>query len=167
MIKMVADSSALILLAKCNLLKVLCNSYKVLAPSSVIEETASKELLKKYPDSLVIADLVSGGKIKVQDPKNVDFLLPVTLDQGERDALLTAMELKKTMVATDDGKAIKAAKFLNVPFIITPRIVIDLFNMKKISREHARKAIEKLNVIGRYSPDIIAHALLTLTEETK
>jgi predicted nucleic acid-binding protein len=77
------------------------------------------------------------------------------------------MELKITLVATDDGKAIKIAKFLNLPFIITLRIVIDLFNMKKNSREHARKAIEKLNVIGRYSPDIIAHVLLSLTEETK
>ena len=167
MIKIVADSSALILLAKCNLLEVLCGSYKVLSPSAVIAETASKELLRKYPDASIIANFVSGGKIKVQDPKNVDFLFPISLDRGEKDALLLAMELKKTLVATDDGKAIKAAKFLNLPFIITPRIVIDLFNMKKISREHARKAIEKLNVIGRYSPDIIAHVLLTLTEETK
>ncbi len=65
MIKIVADSSALILLAKCSLLKVLCSSYKVLAPSSVIAEAASKELIGKYPDAVVIADLVSSGKIKL------------------------------------------------------------------------------------------------------
>jgi len=167
MIKIVADSSALILLAKCDLLNVLCSSYKVLSPSSVIEETASKELLMKYPDALLIADLVSSGKITVQEPKNVDLLFPLLLNQGEKDALLLARELTKSLVATDDGKAIKTAKFLDLPFIIAPRIVIDLFKTKKISREHARKAIEKLSVIGRYSPDIIAHALLTLTEETK
>jgi hypothetical protein len=56
---------------------------------------------------------------------------------------------------------------LNLPFIITPRIVIDLFKLSKISREQGRKALEKLRVIGRYSPDIIAHALLSLTEDKK
>jgi len=35
----------------------------------------------KYPDALDIADLVSGGKIIVQEPQNVDFLFPVLLDQ--------------------------------------------------------------------------------------
>ena len=35
----------------------------------------------KYPDTLDIADLVSGGKIIVQEPQNVDFLFPVLLDQ--------------------------------------------------------------------------------------
>lgn len=167
MVKIVADSSALILLAKCNLLKVLCGSYIVFSPSSVIEETASKELLERYPDALVVADLVSSENIKVQDPQNVDFLFPISLHRGEKDVLLLAREIKKSLVATDDGKAIKTAKFLNLPFIITPRIVIDLFQMKKISREHARKAIEKLDIVGRYSPDIIARALLILAEETK
>ncbi len=103
----------------------------------------------------------------MQDPKNIHFLFPVSLDQGEKDALLLTRGLKQSLLATDDGKAIKTAKFLNLSFIITPRIVIDLFKLNKISRKHARKAIEKLDIIGRYSPDIIAHALLTLADVKK
>jgi predicted nucleic acid-binding protein len=166
-IKIIADSSVLILLAKCGLLQTLSDTYKVLAPSSVIEEVASYELQKKFPDAAAIANLVTNRKIKVQSPVNNNFIFPVSLDRGEKDALLLAREIKKSLFATDDHKAIKSAKFLNLPFIITPRIVIDLFKLRKISLEQARKAIEKLRVIGRYSPDIIAHTFLSLTEDNK
>jgi predicted nucleic acid-binding protein len=163
--KIITDSSVLILLAKCGLLKTLCDSYRVLAPSSVIDEVASYELQKQYPDAKAIDELVTNRKLKVQNPENRNFVFPVSLDQGEKDAILLARETKRPLFATDDHKTIKTAKFLNLPFIITPRIVIDLFNSKKISRKQARQAIEKLRVIGRYSPDIIAHVLLALTED--
>lgn len=167
MTRIVADSSVLILLAKCGLLKALCDVYIITVPSSVIEEVASRELQKIYPDAGSIAELITNKKLKVQNPKDHNFVFPVSLGQGEKDALLLARETKASLFATDDLKAIKTAKFLNLPFIITPRIIIDLYKLNKISRKQARKAIEKLRVIGRYSPDIIAHALLTLTEDKK
>jgi len=40
----------------------------------------------------------------------------------------------------------------------------ELFRLKKLSFKDARQSIEKLSVIGRYSPDIIADALVLLTE---
>ena len=43
MTQIVADSSALILLAKCGFLRTLCDFYEVIAPSSVISEVASEE----------------------------------------------------------------------------------------------------------------------------
>ena len=67
--------------------------------------------------------------------------------------------------ATDDGKAIKAARFLKVPFIITPRIVLELFRLEKISLKKAREALERPGKIGRYSPEIIANGLVSLWEE--
>ena len=74
-------------------------------------------------------------------------------------------KLGKPLLATDDGKAIKAARFLRIPFIITPKIVVELLKLKKISFKKARSSIEKLGNIGRYSPAIIADALLSLMEE--
>jgi hypothetical protein len=76
-----------------------------------------------------------------------------------------AIKLGRSMFATDDGKAIKASKFFKVPFIITPKIVVELFRLQKISFKKARKSLEKLGKIGRYSPEIIADALVTLMEE--
>jgi predicted nucleic acid-binding protein len=164
--KIITDSSVLILLEKCGLLETLCDAYKVIAPSSVIDEVASPELQSQYLDAKAIYDLVKSEKVIVHSPKSPNIDFPVTLGLGEKDALLLAHEIDKSLFATDDRKAIKTAKYLNLPFIITPRIIIDLFHSKKIQRKQARQSIEKLSIFGRYSPDIIAHALLTLSEET-
>ncbi len=79
--------------------------------------------------------------------------------------MFLAIELGRSLLATDDGKAIRAARFLGVPFIVTPKIVVDLFRLQKISLEKARASLEKLAKIGRYSPEIIAEALIMLMEK--
>ncbi len=165
MVQIVADSSALILLAKCDLLEVVCNLFEIIVPSAVIAEVASDNLVRNYPDAALISDLTSKGGIRIQSPSNAKFSLPISLHQGEKDALLLAIELGGSLFATDDGKAIKAARFLKVPFIITPKIVLELFRLQKISFKKARETLEKLGKIGRYSPEIIAEALLSLMEE--
>jgi len=162
---MVADSSALILLAKCDLLEIVCNLFEIIVPSAVIAEVASDHLVRDYPDAALISDLTSKGAIRIQSPGSAKFPLPISLHQGEKDALLLAIELGRSLFATDDGKAIKAARFLNVPFIITPKIVVELFRLQKISFKKARESLEKLGKIGRYSPEIIADALVSLMEE--
>ena len=162
---MVADSSALILLAKCSLLEIVCKLFEVVVPKTVTIEVASEDLIRNYPDAALISDLVSKGAIKVKRPGSAEFTMPILLHQGEKDALLLAIKLKRALLATDDGKAIKAARFLKVPFIITPKIVVELFRLQKISFKKARDSLEKLGKIGRYSPEIIADALVSLMEE--
>ena len=78
---------------------------------------------------------------------------------------MLAMKLGKPLLATDGGKAIKAARFLKISFIITSKIVVELLRLEKISFKKARSAIEKLGNIGRYSPAIIAEASVSLMEE--
>jgi len=165
MARIVADSSALILLAKCSLLESVCDLFDVIVPSAVILEAASEDLVKNYPDAALISDLASKGLIEVQRPGSERPSLPLSLHKGEEEALLLAIKLDRSLFATDDGKAIKAARFYNVPFIITPKIVVDLFRLEKISFKKARGSIEKLSKIGRYSPDIIADALISLMEK--
>ena len=53
---------------------------------------------------------------------------------------------------------------MKIPFIITPKIVSELFRLRKIPFPEAQKAIEKLGKLGRYSPDIIATAMFSLVE---
>jgi predicted nucleic acid-binding protein len=162
--RIVADSSALILLSKCNLLEVVCRLFEVVVPSSVIEETASAKLVDHYPDAAFIKEIISKGLIKMENPGKAQFQIPLSLHRGEKDALLLALNSRDSIFATDDGKAIKAARFLNIPFIISPKIVVDLFRLQKISLNEARQSIEKLGKIGRYSPEIIAESMLSLME---
>jgi predicted nucleic acid-binding protein len=163
--RMVADSSALILLAKCSLLEIACELFDVIVPDTVIIEVASEKLVKNYPDAALISGLASNGTIKVQSPGSDRPPIPLSLHRGEEDALFLAIKLGRSLLATDDGKAIKAARFFNVPFIVTPKIVVELFRLQKISLKKARESLEKLAKIGRYSPEIIAEALIMLMEK--
>ena len=165
MARLVADSSALILLAKCNLLEIVCDLFDVIVPKAVSIEVASEDLVKKYPDAALISELMSKGTIKIQSPGRDLASWPLSLHKGEKEALLLAMNLDRSLFATDDGKAIKAARFFNIPFIVTPKIVVELFRLQKISLKRARESLEKLSIIGRYSPEIITDALITLLEE--
>ena len=163
--RMVADSSALILLAKCNLLEIVFDLFEVVVPKTVTVEAASEDLARIYPDAALVSNLISKGVIRVQSPGSAGYSLPISLHPGEKDALLLAVNQEGSLLATDDGKAIKAARFLKVPFIITPKIVVELFRLGKISFKKARDSLEKLGKIGRYSPEIIADALVALMEE--
>jgi predicted nucleic acid-binding protein len=165
MARMVADSSTLILLAKCSLLEIVCKLFEVIVPRTVTIEVASEDLVREYPDAALISDLVSKKAMKVKRLGSAGFSMPISLHQGEKDALLLAIKLNRALLSTDDGKAIKAARFLKVPFTITPRIVVELFRLQKISFKKARDSLEKLSKIGRYSPEIIADALVSLMEE--
>jgi len=162
--RFVADSTSLILLAKCSLLEIVCTLFEIIVPSKVIDETATEELSVNYPDSIIIRELISNELLKVEKPDPGELGVSIKLHAGEEDALLLAFKSPGTVFATDDGKAIKAARFLKVPFIITPKIVVNLFMLNKISFIKARQSIEKLGKIGRYSPEIIAESILSLSE---
>ena len=162
--RIIADSSALILLSKCSLLESICDLFEVVVPTSVANEVASDDLVRKYPDAAFIANLISKGLIRTQNPGTARFQLPLSLHRGEDDGLRLALELGNAIFATDDGKVIRAAKFLNIPFIITPKMVVDLFRLERITFVKARQSIEKLGKIGRYSPEIIAESVLSLME---
>jgi predicted nucleic acid-binding protein len=163
--RIIADSSALILLAKCGLLEVVCDLFKVIVPLSVIKEVASDELVRIYPDAAFISKLVSNNAMRVRSSVKKKQTLPITMHQGEEDAIMLAAVTKDALFASDDGKAIKAAKFLNVPFAISPKLVVALYKLQKIYFRKARDSLEKLGKIGRYSPEIIADALTRLVEE--
>lgn len=162
--QIVLDSSAVILLSKCGLLEKACSSFELVAPASVIQETASKELAGKYPDAAFVRELVSRRLLRIEKPSSTKVRIPLSLHRGEKEALLLTLSLPGSVLATDDGKAIKAARLLKVPFVITPRIVVALFRLGKISLDKARTAIQKLGIVGRFSPDILAEAILSLTE---
>ena len=84
---MVADSSALILLAKCNLLEIVCDLFDVIVPKAVSIEVASEDLIKNYPDAALISELMSKGTIKIQSPGRDRAPSPLSLHKGEKETL--------------------------------------------------------------------------------
>lgn len=163
--QIVADSSSLILLAKCSLLELLCQLFEVVIPPAVHAEVASEYLVNTYPDAALISGLISRGTMKIRNPVDRAPILPESLHRGEKEVLALSLQEGNCLFATDDGKAIKAARFFGVPFIVTPKIVVDLFHRNRITMKKARESLHKLSHIGRYSPEIIATALVALLEK--
>jgi hypothetical protein len=138
----VLDASSLILLGKCGLVETLSQTFRMVIPNMVFNEVVNEEALKNYPEAKIISDLVDGKKIEVISIKRQKLKFPITLD----------------------GRAIKACRYLKVPFIISPKVVVNLYQLGKIDFTVAKTSIDKLRIIGRYSPEIIAEALLRLEE---
>jgi predicted nucleic acid-binding protein len=86
--------------------------------------------------------MISKRKITVANPESDTTSIPVSLHRGEKEALRLSIQLGRCLLATDNGKAIKAARFLGVPFVITPKIVVELHRLKRVPLKKAREALE-------------------------
>jgi predicted nucleic acid-binding protein len=164
----VADSCALILLAKSGLLKALTEFRRVIVPAAVFEEVVNQDTIERFPDAKSISVMASRGNIEMVSKELPDRKPPVTLGKGVWAAIRLAQEMGEgAVLATDDGKAIKTCRFLNLPFIISPKIATELYRHGCIEGPLAKTAIEKMRIEGRYAPDIIAEALLRLQGDWK
>jgi predicted nucleic acid-binding protein len=164
----VADSCALILLAKSGLLKALTEFRRVIVPAAVFEEVVNQDTIERFPDAKSISVMASRGNIEMVSKELPDRKPPVTLGKGVWAAIRLAQEMGEgSVLATDDGKAIKTCRFLNLPFIISPKIATELYRHGCIEGPLAKTAIEKMRIEGRYTPDIIAEALLRLQGDWK
>lgn len=160
----VVDASSLILLGKCGLIEIFSNAFKLVIPKKVFNEVVNEEALKNYPEAKVISDLVDVKKIEVISIGKQKLKFPVALGEGEIEAIILTQQMENAILVTDDGKAIKACRFLKIPFTISPKVVVNLYQLEKIDFNVAKTSIDKLRIIGRYSPEIIAEALLRLEE---
>ncbi len=162
---LIADSCALILLSKSGLLKALTECCRVIVPTAVFEEVVNPDTIGKFPDAKGLAVMASQGDIEVVSEESPDRKPPFTLGKGEWAAIRLVQRMGEgAVLATDDGKAIKTCRYLNLPFIISPKIATELYRRGRIDRSSAKAAIEKMRIVGRYAPDIIAEALLRLEE---
>lgn len=143
---LIADSCSLILLIKCNVFEVLVDHLKVVIPQAVLKETTNEKAALKYPDAALILQYVSEKRIKVVAVNRQEDTLPEeflnSLGAGEREVLLLSRQQEKSVVATDDGKAIKICRYFGIPFIISPKIISELYRLDKIDVEKAKAAIQ-------------------------
>ena len=160
----VGDSSSLILLTKANLINEICLAFKVYIEDVVFSECCSQEALDKYPDSVVLAGLCEKGGIKrVDTPQPVR--LPFPVGRGEAAAISLAAKLKADALLTDDGKAIRACRYMAIPYTTSPRLVVDLVRLKRIPASRAVEALNRLRLVGRYSELIITEYMIQLKKE--
>jgi len=154
--RIVLDSSTLILLAKTDLLREVTSQFYASIPDRVRQEV----LAKQSPDAELIRLLIHEKRLEVvqahtEPAKKLakDF----RLHAGEAEALALAIQTE-TPLAVDDGPTIKACKVVGLPFLTAIHFLIYLSESNRISREIALEKLDRLSTYGRYKGRIIQDA---------
>jgi len=116
--KIVANSSPLITLAKIEKMKLL--RYDIAIPKAVFDEITKPK--KEHREKLY-----EWGKDKVVEVKNKRAIeyLEIILGRGETEAIVLAEEINADAVLIDDLKARKVANFRGLKIIGTIGILLD------------------------------------------
>jgi predicted nucleic acid-binding protein len=152
----VADSTAIILLAKTNLLETLAKRNKIVIPEIVHAEVA-KGKEKSRNDSLLTEKLVANGNLKVKTANpnvKADIMKLFNLKGGELEVVSLARDSKLTILS-DDKKCINVAKALGIEFITSLDVVITMWKNGVITKERALDCLGKLDDYGWYGRDVI------------
>ncbi len=156
----VFDSSSLILLARIDILYIFIANYhgNVLIP----ERVKSEVCIKGREETPIIEKMIKDNiinSIKVKSTKQIKKLMEdFSIDLGEAEALLLALQEKANIVATDDRNAIRACKMLNIDSVTAIAILLRSFEKNLIDRDDTLIKLKKLESIGRYSKAIINDA---------
>lgn len=159
--KIVFDSSTLILLAKIHLLREVSEDVEVIIPEEVKKEC----LVKKTLDAELISLLIEEGKIKVREVEDAKAIKKIRLDfrieRGEAEALWLARKYNYPL-AVDDGPTIKVCKIMAIKFLTAIHFLLSFASEKKLPAALAQEKLEKLFRYGRYNKRIIEDALKRL-----
>jgi len=157
----VFNSSTLILLAKVELLDTFLGAgdEKVVIPKEVERECCEE---KRTPDALLIQAAIREKRIAVQPLQArrlcAKILADFPLGKGEAEALALAVSRKARLFATDDKKAIQAAKLLRIPFTTAVGSLVRMSEKGLLAKKEAQLKLEALRKHGRYKKDIIEDA---------
>jgi len=152
---MIVDSPTLILLAKCGLLDLYIKNRNLRIPQRVKEESIAAQ---DSFDAKLIHERIKEGKIQAKKIGNIAFYNALLKDfgigKGEAEAITLAFE-EKTILLSDDKKAINACKILNIKFKTALNILVELYRNKTINNDEAKAYLKELVKFGRYSKDLI------------
>lgn len=162
--KYIFDASTLILLAKVTILKRFADQKDI-----VITPTVKQEVLKKKDaeDTLIICRLIGDARIKesTQKIRAEKLMADFILGAGEAETICFALK-NKEIVATDDFRAVKACKALDIPFITAIHCLIYISKKKELDVSLALEKLKALEKYGRYNKEIIKNAKKQITGET-
>jgi hypothetical protein len=161
--KIIFDSSTLILLAKVNLLREASEEVEIIVP----EEVKREVLVKKTEDAELISILIQERKIGVQKVDEAKAVRKLQADfrlaKGEAEALWLSRKYG-CPVAIDDGPGIRAGKVLGLRFLTAMHFLLHMASRNKLAPALAREKLTKLVQYGRYNKRIIEDAISRLKE---
>ena len=158
--ELVSNSSSLIFIGKLGIFALLKNiRSKVLIPEPVFNELFKFD---KPENNLIQKEIDSNFIIK----QNVKNIKEIPLHIGEKAAISLCLEKNIPLLLSDDKKARRYARSLNIKTMGVLGIILENLKLEKINKKQAKEFINKLIDKGYYmSPGLYAK-ILELIEES-
>lgn len=173
--EVLSDTSAIIYLAKVNLLPILASAYQVMVAPAVVNEL-SLDMSAAFPETRLIANLLAIGHLSVESPDRAVGKEWVTvaapgaggsaLHGGEAQIALLAQDLHSGFVLTDDHLLIRHCRYTSIPYSSTILIPALMLRHGLINRSLARDSFDRVSSIGFFSPGVrqVADTILQVFE---
>lgn len=159
----ILDASAIILLAKADILRQVCSIAKLKTTEKVKEEVM-RGIKKGKKDALYLQELVREGKIKIETAeKELAEKLGKDFGLGAGESTAIALSKKqKIPIATDDNKARKTGKILGLQILSSLNFPIILCKKNTISHEKAKNALNVMKKKGWFNNALLKEAFNNL-----
>lgn len=154
--RVICDTSPLILLAKIGRLELLFQLYgQVLVPVSVLDEIRGRST----EETTAIESLVENQALEIQrgSPEALERV-PADLGAGEREAIALAMETEADIVVLDDREGRRVARERDLPVTGTIGILIEARARDMIPS--VRRELDRLIEAGMWIDEAFYHRIL-------
>lgn len=153
--RIIPDSSSLILLHKCGIIRSLFLYCNIVIPERVYAEIT----VPGHEGAGLFSGLRTAGSIEVCIPVERDTgIFSSGLHPGEMDVISLYLERKGEYIIIDDGKGAAFCRDNRIPYI-NALLAVKILFMKRLITEHEYSAAWKWLVKnGRYSGKIISWA---------
>lgn len=156
----VADTTPLISLMKCDCLEVLRELFgEVQIPKAVYTELTSNP--KFAEEAITIANSGFIHKVNIEDQKSVSLFKRATgLDIGESEAIILSDNLHADFLLMDEIKGRKIAIQMGIRIIGTVGILLLAYDSGILSKEDIKTAVDLLRNANRHISDKLFEQLL-------
>ncbi|MFW6196593.1 MAG: hypothetical protein ACOC5D_04570 [Thermoplasmatota archaeon] len=155
----VKDSMILIHLAKTSVLEDSCKFFEeVIIPRKVWKETVEIGKKRKYPDAILIEELIEKDRIDIVDVEEkelIDRARKFNIQGGEAEAVALYWEKDADILATDDDNVRSKSALLNLNLVGTLPILVKMFRADKVSEEKVARSLDILQDIGWFSTAVL------------
>jgi predicted nucleic acid-binding protein len=171
---LVLNASPIIYLCKAGIsgkLRGLKPSFRLLTSDEVYEEVYVKGIEKGVSEASALKELFEEGIIEVEPPpkegskKVKEISKSAGIHPGEASVISYALALNATAII-DDKRARQVARVLGVRLSGTPGLIIELVRRSIISKDDAKRALEKMVNEGWYcSAKLFSSIIKTIENE--
>lgn len=163
--QVVSNSTPLIFLAKIGKLHYLEKIFeRILIPEEVYSEAVIEGKERRYPDSILIEELVKKGFILVKNVK-ITVLKDAPIDEGEKAAVSLALRENIKNIMIDEGKVRRMAKLLGLKARGSLWVLSKFYEKDLISKEEFKKSVFDLLSKGyRIREEILIELLQELED---